>query len=350
MTVLFVGLGAIGQRHARNLRALLGPQARFVAHRVRGLQQVVTPTLEADASLDVEREYGITAFDRLSDALATRPAFAVIANPTSMHVGAALECARAGCDLFIEKPLANVADGIAELEAAVRAGGRIAMIAYQMRFHPIFERLRDIVSSGVLGNLLSVRATVGEHLPDWHRYEDYRHMYAARADLGGGVALTQIHEYDYLYALFGMPRRIFALGGHWSRLEIDVEDTVSALLECRWNDRPLPVHVAQDYLQRPASRTCEVIGDRGKAVADFAARTLTQWAADGGERTLRVEFDRNALYLREMEHFLACVADRRRPVVDIEDGRASLEIALGAKRSIETASVVETGPVSAHVA
>ena len=57
-------------------------------------------------------------------------------------------------------------------------------------------------------------------------------MYAARADLGGGVVLSQIHEFDYLYSLFGLPRRVYAIGGHWSELEIDVEDTASILMEC----------------------------------------------------------------------------------------------------------------------
>jgi len=347
--VLIVGLGAIGQRHARNLRTILGPAAQFVAYRVRGLGHVVTPQLEADASLDVEREYGIRSFDTLDAALATAPDIAIVANPSSMHVRVSLACARAGCDLFIEKPISDSVDGVAELAETVRRGGLIAMVGYQMRFHPTFERLRNLVADGRLGNLLSVRATVGEYLPDWHRYEDYRQMYAARADLGGGVALTQIHEYDYLYALFGMPRRIFALGGHLSRLEIDVEDAVSALMECRRDDRALPVQLTQDYLQRPASRTCEVIGDRGKLLADFAARTVTYWDSATGEQHVdRVEsFDRNELYLREMRHFLACVAQRGRPVVDLDDARASLEMALAAKRSIESGSVVEVGEVRA---
>ena len=80
---------------------------------------------------------------------------------------------------------------------------------------------------------MAVRIEVGEYLPGWHTYEDYRQMYASRADLGGGVILSQIHELDYLYWLFGLPKRVFALGGHLTRLEVDVEDIASILLECR---------------------------------------------------------------------------------------------------------------------
>ena len=105
------------------------------------------------------------------------------------------------------------------------------MVGYQLRFHPCLLALQRALHENSLGHLLSVRAHVGEYLPGWHPYEDYRQMYASRSDLGGGVLVTQIHEFDYLYALFGLPRRVFAIGGHWSHLEIDVEDVASTLME-----------------------------------------------------------------------------------------------------------------------
>ena len=59
MRILMVGLGGIGQRHVRNLRALLGDGAEIIAWRVRRLSHVVTPTLRSDDSLDVEKTYDI---------------------------------------------------------------------------------------------------------------------------------------------------------------------------------------------------------------------------------------------------------------------------------------------------
>ena len=209
MKILIVGLGGIGQRHVRNLRALLGDSVEILAYRVRRLSHMVTPTLQADRTRDVEQEYGIRAFDALESALAESPGIAFIANPSSLHIPAALTCARAGCDLFLEKPLSNSLEGVAELMEEVTTRRLIAMVGYQLRFHPALRALSETVKSGVLGRLLAVRATVGEYLPGWHPYEDYRKMYASRASLGGGVVLSQIHEFDYLYSLFGAPRRLF---------------------------------------------------------------------------------------------------------------------------------------------
>lgn len=343
MRILMVGLGGIGQRHLRNLRALLGNDVEILAYRVRKLSRVITPTLQVDAERDVEQVYGVRVFGDLDAALAEKPDIAFICNPSSLHIPVALACVRAGCDLFIEKPLSGDLAGLPELQRLVEEKGRIVMVGYQLRFHPCFLRMQEIVRSGVLGKLLGVRAAVGEYLPGWHRYEDYRQGYAARADLGGGVILSQIHEFDYLYALFGKAKRLFSLGGHWSSLEIDVEDMASTLLQCECSGRPLPVHLQQDYLQRPPQRMCEVIGDAGKAMLDFPTLSVTLYDAEGAlaDRFSCEQLDRNQLFLDEIRHFLDCVQTRSKPVVDLHEGMWSLQVALAAKESIASGRVVE---------
>ena len=168
-------------------------------------------------------------------------------------------------------------------------------------------------------------------------------MYASRADLGGGVLVTQIHEFDYLYALFGVPRRLFAVGGHWSHLEIDVEDVASTLMEFEFAQRPLPVHLQQDYLQRPPSRGCEIVGDRGRILMDLASLSVTRHNSEGKvvEAARWENFDRNQLFLDELRHFLECIESRQKPIVDLQDGASSLKMALAARESIATRRVVE---------
>ncbi len=347
MKILMIGLGGIGQRHTRNLRAMLGDSAEIIAYRVRRQTHVVTPALDADTSRNVEDEYAIRVFSSLDEAFYQKPDIAFVCNPSSLHVKVTLACIHAGCDVFVEKPLSNSLDGIDELVRAASERARIAMVGYQLRFHPCLRKLAEAVESGVLGNLLAVRATIGEYLPNWHRYEDYRQMYAARADLGGGVVLSQIHEFDYLYSLFGLPSRIFAIGGHWSDLEIDVEDTASILMECSTAGRPLPIQLHQDYLQSPPSRQCEVIGDHGRAVMDLNALTVSVFTRGNAAPQVRsyAGFDRNQLFTDQLAHFLECVKTRKRPLVDLKDGLQSLRMALAAKRSIESHQPVELAPV-----
>lgn len=126
MKILMIGLGGIGQRHTRNLRALLGDSVEIIAYRVRRQTYVVTPTMGADTSRNVENEYCIRVFPGLDEALAEKPEIAFVCNPSNLHVKAALACTRAGCDVFIEKPLADSMEGTEDLVRAVDEGKRIA--------------------------------------------------------------------------------------------------------------------------------------------------------------------------------------------------------------------------------
>jgi predicted dehydrogenase len=259
-----------------------------------------------------------------------------------MHMQAALAAAAAGCHLFIEKPLSHQEEGIEELIRLVDQRGLIALVGYQLRFHPFVKRLQELLASQAIGRILAARVEVGEYLPAWHKYEDYRKMYASRADLGGGVILSQIHEFDYLYSFFGMPRRIFALGGHLSSLEIDVEDIASILLEFRADGYRFPVHLHQDYVQRPPSRGCQLVGDAGRILVDFSALRLQLFDREGSviEDHALENFQRNQLFLEEVAHFLECIEKGTSPIVTLRDGANSLRMALAAKASLQTGEVV----------
>jgi predicted dehydrogenase len=104
----------------------------------------------------------------------------------------------------------------------------------------------------------------------------------------------------------------------------------------------LPVHLHQDFVQWPPTRNCEAIGDKGKAVLDFAALSVTlQPYGDAPPITERWDaFERNDLFVSELSHFLDCVEHRSRPLVDLAEGFASLRIALAIKESLTTGAAV----------
>lgn len=338
-----VGLGGVGQRHVRNLRSILGDNVEIIAYRVRKLQHALTDQLAIEPSADIEKKYDIKAFDNLEEALAEKPTMAFICNPTSLHIDAALAAAKAGCHLFIEKPISHTYEHIDELISVVEDKDLAAFVGYQLRFHPCLQRLKSLLDVNPIGNILSIKIEVGEYLPGWHQYEDYRDMYASKASLGGGVVLTQIHELDYAYWLFGPPSRVYALGGRFSELEIDVEDTASILMECAVGGRDIPVHIHQDYLQRPPSRTCKVIGDRGKILLDFQVPSVIVYGDNGKilEQQEFPDFKRNQLFLDELEHFIQCVQGKSTPLVSLRDGAQSLRAGLAVKESINTGRVID---------
>ena len=343
MKVLFIGLGGIGQRHLRNLQAIAGDDLEVIAYRERNSSQVISDKLVVEEGTDIQTRFGLKVFHNLKDALAENPSVAFVCNPTSMHLAAAKAVAEHGCHLFIEKALSDSLDGVEELITLAESRKLVCMVGYQMRFHPCLTALKKILKSGTLGRILAVNAEVGEYMPAWHKYEDYRQLYAARRDLGGGVIVSQIHEFDYIQWLFGSPTSVYAVGGHLSSLEIDVEDVASITMTCVQDDRNIPVHLHQDYLQRPPTRNCKVIGDQGKVVLDFIGLNLTHYGQDG-EVVTHADFsgfERNQLFIDQTRHFLDCVRTGAEPCVTLRCGALSLRMALAARRSLETGQIVK---------
>jgi predicted dehydrogenase len=340
---LLVGLGAIGQRHARNLRKLLGDEVELLAYRARRNPTALTEKMEVEGGIDVEAKYHLRVFTDLAEALGEKPNAVIVANPTSLHLPVARAAADAGYHLFIEKPISHTLDGVDELLASVDRQKLVTLVGYQWRFHPLLERLKQTLSTHCVGPIISVLARFGEYLPGWHPYENYRDSYAARRELGGGVLLTQIHDFDYLGWLFGWPHRVFCVGGKLSSLEVDVEDTASTLLECDIDGRHVPIHVHQDYVQQVPERGFRVIGERGTVEVDLSRATYR--VQDNQGREIESQscdgFDRNEIFLAELKHFLACLECREVSRIPVSEGAKSLRVALAAQESLRTGQAIQ---------
>jgi predicted dehydrogenase len=343
MKALFCGLGSIGQRHLRNLRSLLGESVDVIAYRTLRSTPVLNADMTVRQGATLESEYAVRSFNNLDEALSEKPDVAFITNPNSLHLPVALAAARAGCHLFIEKPISHSLVGIDDLVHAIDSQHLVAFVAYQFRFHPGLKLIKSLIEENELGRLASAYVVNAEYLPNWHPYEDYRQSHAARRELGGGCLSIQTHEIDYAMWLFGMPKRVFAVGGHLSDLDVDVEDSVSLLLECDSAGRGFPVNIHLDYLQQPPQRICEVVGDKGKARYDYYTNTVEVSQSGETETHRFTNFDRNQMFIDELKHFIACVRREAEPVVNVREGIASMEIAQAAYESLRTGKAVEIG-------
>jgi predicted dehydrogenase len=342
MKVLFVGLGSIGQRHLRNLRCVSGDSVDVIAFRSKKHAPVLDEQQQVVEKADLAQQYKIREFYDLDQALAEKPDIAFITNPSHHHINVALKAAEAGCHLFIEKPLSADTSRISELIDLVHRKKLTAMVAYQFRFHPGFAQIAQWLEDNEIGQPISATLVQGDYLPQWHPYEDYRDSYASRKELGGGVLLTQIHEFDNALHLFGLPRRIFALGGKLSQLEIDVEDTASVLMECEYAGKILSVTVQTDFLQSPPVRNCTIVGESGRIFLDLIDNNISLTKRETGETESHdyKDFERNQLFIDELKHFLEAVSGKTEPIVNVKTGLDSLRMALAARESIETGEPV----------
>jgi predicted dehydrogenase len=344
MRILVAGLGAVGQRHARNLRTLLGDDLELHALRQRRDRAVITSELAREPTRDVEAELGCTVHLSLETALDARPDAVVVATPSSAHLEIMLAAAEAGCALYVEKPLAHEWYGVERLVALSRT--LTTMVGCQWRFHPAVRLLRRGLAANAFGRIVQGNLHYGEWLPGWHPYEDFRASYAARPELGGGVTLTQIHDYDLADALFGAPLAVQAVGGSRSSLAIPVDDVMNTLAEHESPAGPLTVSLSQNLVQRTPERTLRIIGEGGDVSLDLLKGRFDAVRADG--QRVRHDFRgyaRNTMFLDAMRHFLDAVQRRVPTEIPIAIGARVLRTALAARRAAETGERIILEPL-----
>lgn len=314
--LLVVGCGSIGQRHLRNLKAL-------------GAGPLLAWDVDAGRREAVARALDVETVTSLEEGLRAKPRATLICTPPASHLGLAHAAAEAGCHLFIEKPLADRLDGVEALTATVAERGLVALVACNMRFHPGVRRLKAWLDEGVAGRVLAVHAEFGHWLPAWRPGVDYRRVYSAHREAGGGVLLDAIHEIDYLGWFLGPLAEVACLEGKVSDLEIDAEDTAALLLRAA-SGALATVHL--DYTQRVKRRRCEVLGSEGTLVWESRGKApetcvVERWTTATGrwERYEEV-VDFDAPFREEMTHFLRCLAGVERPLQDLVAAARALAV------------------------
>lgn len=307
--VLVVSLGSIGRRHLRNLRSLL-PEAELAVLR--------RPGSAATA------EGASRVFQDLPSALAFRPDAAIVASPATEHLAVTRALVEQAIPVLVEKPFADRLEGLAGLVAEAETKGLPLFVAYNLRFHPMVQRVRAILSDNGIGRVLSARAEVGQYLPDWRPGQSYQQGVSARRDLGGGALLELSHEIDYVSWLLGRPARVFAAGGRLGDLEIDVEDTVSLTL--RYGDVAPIVNIHLDFLQRAVTRQFRIVGAEGTIAGNMITGELDLYLAGAGSwtRELLRPADPNQLYLDEISDFFSAVRGGRTAVLPA--GRQGMDV------------------------
>jgi len=323
--IVITGLGSIGRRHIRLLRARF-PQARIMTLRHGGCDDTIPEADLCTISLD--------------EAVAFTPDIAVISTPAPHHAAPAIALARAGAHLLIEKPIATTLDAANAIAEAAREAGVKVQIGYNLRFLESLSVFRAAIHAGKAGRISSVRAEAGQYLPDWRPGADWRKAVSARLDLGGGVLLELSHELDYLRWIFGEVDAVQGWLGHIGPLGLEVEDTVHALLHfagtvpADLEGAAAVANLTLDFIRRDTVRRCVAIGDEGTLEWDAIESRVRLLGPDGEVTVLHDRKpDRDSSYFWQLEAFVHCVSTAAPPSIRVQDGVAVLELVEAIKRS-----------------
>jgi len=328
MRFLVIGCGSIGERHVRNLITL-------------GERDILVHDVNKERMRLVQRRYGVGTRQDLDSALGEELDAVLVCTPPVTHIPLARRVLDAGLNVFVEKPISHTMDGVDEVIKMAKRKRLVLAVGYNFRFHPGMRKVKEMLEDGSIGQVVWGRAIVGQYLPNWRPWQNYRRSYTARREMGGGIILDGSHEIDYMRWLVGEVESVVCFAGKLSSLKVNVEDSADILMRHR-KGRMSNVHM--DFVRRDYFRECEIVGEEGTIRWSFPSGSVEWYSAKTKNwKTVYGGCDPNAMYVEEMRHFIRCIRGKEAPLVSGEEGRRTLEVALAAKESATSGKAVRVG-------
>lgn len=243
--------------------------------------------------------------------------YVIISNETYKHYESFMELRKLGYSgkLLIEKPI------FLEPRSLPQSGFKKVFVAYNLRFHPVIQKLHEVLNGK---EIYSIQVYVGQYLPDWRPCTDYTKCYSAFRDQGGGVLRDLSHELDYINWIAGGWKRVAAIGGKFSGLQIDSDDVFVLLLEME----NCPVaSVQMNYLDRKSRREIIINLKDHSIKADLINNTL-----EINREIVSFTADRNMTYRLQHETILT---DNYDSVCTLQQGMDVLKLICAAESAAE---------------
>jgi predicted dehydrogenase len=322
--VAVVGLGGWGKNLARNYAQLPNANLRYICD----LDQAALEHVRQQAP-------GTRPTREFNDLLADAELQAVVVATTApTHFSLCRQALLAGKDVYVEKPFVLKVQEAEELIALAERQQRILMVGHLLEYHPVVNRLKDMIRNGELGQV-------------YYIYTQRLNLGTVRGDEN---ALWNFAPHDIssiLYMLGQNPTDVSARGQCY--LQRGIEDVVFVSLNF---DNRAMAHIHVSWLDPHKIRKMTIVGSRKMAVFDDLEASEKLRIYDKGAQ-VNTDYDSFAEFIGlrfgdilmpyikvteplrlECLHFLECVRTRRQPLSDGNDGLRVVKVLDAAQRSL----------------
>jgi len=335
MKILVIGLGSMGKRRIRCLKAL-------------GVEAISGYDIRADRREESTVKYRIHCYGDFEEALREQnPDALVISVPPDQHhlyIDAAI---RKGKHFFVEASVVNM--GIEGAIEALKKTKIIAAPSATLCFHPAIQLIERIVKSGELGKLSNILLHSGQYLPDWHTYEPVSDYYVSNRPTSGGREIVPF-ELSWFIRVFGWPRMVAA--NYRKTIDIPgaeyIDDTYNLLLDY---SNYLAV-VTVDVVSRYATRRVVVNGSKKQLYWSWdenKVRVFDPGSNTWEDRSYEMKSAENGyntnigenMYIEELKNFLDAIRGDGVFFNSMEEDFRILDLLYKAERSDMTSAFVE---------
>ncbi|MEA3281639.1 MAG: Gfo/Idh/MocA family oxidoreductase [Euryarchaeota archaeon] len=308
MKVGVIGVGAMGQHHAR------------VYYEMDGVELIGVSDVDRMRAEEIAVMYGVEAFTDYKKLLSCDLDAVSIAVPTTLHKTVATDVINEGVHLLVEKPIASTVEDADEMLSDAKDAGVRLMVGHIERYNPAVARLKEVIDSGLLGDIVSMSARrVGPHNP---RIRDVGII----MDLG-------VHDIDTIAYLYNAKAEsVYAIAGDDSP---DSHENHAGILMQFGRGRAGMIDV--NWLTPHKVRQLTAVGTDGVAYLDYIGQTVE---LHDGDWISSAKVEEKEPLANELEYFIGTVGNQRKRIFE-DDGRYVLKTALAAIRSYREGRVVE---------
>ncbi len=335
MNFLIVGLGSMGKRRIRCLKAL-------------GYKNIFGFDCREDRRIDAEKKNAIKTYSDFSFALnKVKPSALIISVPPDRHHKYIKIAIENKIHFFVE---ASVVDTDMEIvEQNLKQVNIIAAPSATLLFHPAIQKISEIIKANKLGKVSNIVLHSGQYLPDWHTYENVSDFYVSNPITGGAREIVPF-ELTWFTKLFGFPQRV--CGNFRKTISIkgaeSIEDTYNFLLDYG----KFLASITVDVVSRHATRRLLINGEKKQLIWDWDVNCIKlynpenlKWEKipykmDSAEKGYNPNIGEN-MYINEIKYFIESIDSKRHFINTIENDHKVLKLLYAIEESEKTSKFVK---------
>jgi len=247
MKFFIVGLGSMGKRRIRNLHA-------------NGERDIVGFDVRPDRNKEAKAKYDIKVVEHFEDVSPDDFDALIISTSPEAHGYYIRFAIKHQKNFFVEHPTFD--DGYEDIFSAQSGKGPdIVMVpSCTMLFYTPIKIMKNILEEGKIGKILAFQYHMGQYLPDWHPWEDYRQVYFSKKETS---ACREMFPFELIWLNWLMNSRVAGVSGTITKvsdLDMDADDIILANLKY---ENGILGNMLIDVISRKPVRTLRVLGSEG---------------------------------------------------------------------------------------
>lgn len=320
MKIIVIGLGSMGKRRIRLLKE------KFSNIEIAGID------LNPNRREKVGEEFNILTYKNIEEAIEEfKPNASIVSSSPLSHSEIILTCLRYNLHVFSEINLVN--DGYEEIIRISRENKKELFLSSTMMYRKEIDYIRETVKN--TRDVFSYRYHVGQYLPDWHPWEDYKNFFVSDKRTNGCREIMGI-ELPWIIKTFGKIKKIDIQKFKISKLDLDYPDLFNILLEHEEGHNGV---LTFDIVSRRAIRNLEVISENNHIFWDGTPNTLENYNLKNKKNEIIQTYEDiiknnnyasniiENVYLEELEIFIDKILQKKsNEKYTFEDDKYTIEI------------------------